>query len=69
LTSNSNRNSIKKTQTRIQIISDSVKILVLFILSWIVERYLVGVEGFQELIVLAVISWMVAEMAEFLHIL
>jgi hypothetical protein len=65
----SDRDSIKRTQTRKQIISDTVKIVVLFILSWIVERYLVGVEGFQELMMLAVIGWIVAEMAECLDIL
>jgi hypothetical protein len=33
------------------------------------EKYLVGVEGFQQLIMLAVIGWLVAEVAEYLDIL
>jgi hypothetical protein len=61
----SNHNSIKKTQTRKQIIPDTVKILIVVLLSLIIKQF----EEMQGLIMVVAIGWIVAEMAEFLDTL
>jgi hypothetical protein len=61
----SNHNSMKKTQTRKQIISNIVKILIVVLLSLIIKQF----EEMLGLIMVVAIGWIVAEMAEFLDTL
>jgi hypothetical protein len=56
---------MKKTQTRKQIISNIVKILIVVLLSLIIKQF----EEMLGLIMVVAIGWIVAEMAKFLDIL
>jgi hypothetical protein len=56
---------MKNTQTRKQIITDIIKILIVILLSLVIKLF----EEMQGLIMVVAIGWIVAEMAEFLEIL